>query len=202
MEKKKNYTTVYWIVLVVLYLISLYWLGYEHLVNPNIEFVILITNLALISIPLILLFGSIGLILMALQQKEKDGKIGKQLSRFLYYTPRIAGLLMIIFVSLFALDVFSMGGNFWQQLGAFLIHAAPAILLAIIMIFAWRKPVIGFVLFGIVAIFFLRFVLFGQEFGAGNFMMFVAPLALISALFWINWKWKDEISLGKESSTI
>jgi len=95
-----------------------------------------------------------------------------------------------------------MGGNFWKQLGAFLIHAAPAILLAIIMIFAWRKPVIGFVLFGIVAIFFLRFVLFGQEFGAGNFMMFVAPLALISALFWINWKWKDEISLGKESSTI
>jgi len=71
--------------------------------------------------------------------------------------------------------------------------------LAIVMFFAWRKPVIGFIIFGIAAIFFLRFVIFGQDFGAGNFMMFVEPLALISGLFWINWKWKDALTLGKES---
>lgn len=197
MEKKKRYTWIYWIVLTGLYIGSLYLLSYEHLINPSEPFWMVITNLALISVPLILLFGSIGLILMAFRQKEIDGKIGLRLSRFLYYTPRIAGLLMIVFVSLFALDVFSMGGNFWRQLLAFVIHAAPAILLSIVMIFAWRKPVIGFIIFGIAAIFFLRFVLFGQDFGAGNFMMFVAPLALISGLFWINWKWQDAMTLVK-----
>jgi hypothetical protein len=69
--------------------------------------------------------------------------------------------------------------------------------LAIVMFFAWRKPVIGFFIFGIAAIFLLRFVLFGRVFGAGNFMMFVAPLALISGLFWINWKWRDVMTMGK-----
>ena len=200
MEKKKNrYTWIYFIVLAGLYIGSLYLLGFEHLKNPGEPLWMVITNLALISVPLILLFGSIGLILMALRQKEIDGRIGLRLSRFLYYTPRIAGLLMIVFISLFALDVFSMGGNLWRQLLAFLLHAAPAILLAIVMVFAWRKPVIGFIIFGIAAIFFLRFVFIGQDFGAGNFMMFVAPLALISGLFWINWKWKDALTLGRES---
>ena len=197
MENKKKYTWIYWIVLAGLYIASLYLVGFEHLKNPSEPLWMVVTNLALISIPLILLFGSIGLILMALRQKEIDRKIGLRLSRFLYYTPRIAGILMIVFVSLFALDVFSMGGNFWRQLLAFLINAAPAILLAIVMVFAWRKPVIGFIIFGIAAIFFLRFVIFGQDFGAGNFMMFVAPLALISGLFWINWKWKDMMTMGK-----
>jgi hypothetical protein len=154
-------------------------------------------NLALISLPLILLFGSIGLILMAQQQKGNFGKISLSLSRFLYYTPRIAGILMILFVALFALDVFDGTETLWRQILGFIIHAAPSIILAILIIFAWRKPVIGFIAFGLAAIGFMRFVFFGQDIAAGNFLMFVAPLALISALFWINWKWKDAMTLGK-----
>jgi len=197
MEKKKRYTWIYWIVLAGLYIASLYLVGFEHLKNPSEPVWMVITNLALISIPLILLYGSIGLILTAMNQKEVDGRINLKLSRFLYYTPRIAGILMIIFVSLFALDVFTEGGNFWQELLGFLIHAAPAIILGILMFFAWRKPMIGFIIFGLAAVVFLRFVIMGGDFAAGNFMMFVAPLGLISALFWINWKWKDAMTMGE-----
>jgi hypothetical protein len=107
---------------------------------------------------------------------------------------------MILFVALFALDVFTAGGNFWEQLLGFAIHAAPSIVLAILMFFAWRKPVIGFIVFGLVALFFLRFVFGSADFGASNFLMFVAPMALISGLFWINWKWKDEMMIGKAVS--
>jgi hypothetical protein len=199
MEKKKNYTWIYWIVLAGLYITSLYFLGYEHLVYPTEPLWMAITNLALISVPLILLYGSIGLILMAQRQKGNLGKISLSLSRFLYYTPRIAGILMILFVALFALDVFGGTESIWRQILGFIIHAAPSIILAILMIFAWRKPIIGFIVFGLAAIFFLRFVFFGQDFAAGNFIMFVAPLALISTLFWINWKWKGAMTLGKES---
>jgi hypothetical protein len=197
MEKKKKFTWVYWLVLAGLYIASLYLVGFEHLNNRNEMVWMMITNLALISIPLILLYGSIGLILTAMNQKEVDRKINLKLSRFLYYTPRIAGILMIIFVSLFALDVFTEGGKFWEQLLGFVIHASPSILLGILMFFAWRKPEIGFVVFGLAAVFFLRFVLFGSQFGAGNFIIFVAPLGLISALFWINWKWKEALTLKK-----
>jgi hypothetical protein len=192
--KSKSIVWIYVAVLVFLYLISLYWLGYEHFNNPNESIGGIILNLFLISIPLILLYGAIGLILFAIRQKSLDGKINTRISRFLYYTPRIAGVLMIIFVALFALDMFGGNKSFWQQLLGFVIHAAPSIILAILMFFAWRKPVIGFVVFGLAAVLFLRFV-FGSSFGPGNFVMFVAPMAVISAMFWINWKWGDVIRL-------
>ncbi|MBE0685334.1 MAG: hypothetical protein IH585_04980 [Anaerolineaceae bacterium] len=197
MDKKNKLNWISWIVLAGLYVVSIYLMGYEHLVNPTEPRWIIVTNLALISVPLILFYGSIGLILTALRQKESKGIINLRLSRFLYFTPRIAGILMILFVSLFALDVFTAGGNFWRQLLGFLFHAAPAVILAILMFFAWRKPLIGFIIFGLAAIAFLRFVIMGGDFAAGNFLMFVAPLALISGLFWINWKWKDAMTLGK-----
>jgi hypothetical protein len=198
MEKKKRFTWIYWVLLAGLYIASLYLVGYEHLKNPSEPLWMVITNLALISVPLILFYGSIGLILTAMNQKADDGRINLPLSRFLYFTPRIAGILMILFVALFALDVFTPGGNFWEELLGFVIHAAPSIILAILMFFAWRKPMVGFIIFGIAAVVFLRFVIMGGDFAAGNFIMFVAPLALISALFWINWKWKDALTLGKE----
>ena len=185
---------LYIVVLVILYVISLYWLGYEHLNNPAEPIGTVIFNLFLISIPLILLFGSIGLILFSLRQKSVEGVLKPPLSKIIYYTPRIAGLLMIVFVSLFALDVFVPGIPFWKQILGFVVHAAPAIILALLMIFAWKRPVIGFVIFGLAAVFFLRFV-FNQDFGPGNFLMFVSPLALISAMFWINWKWGDVMQL-------
>ena len=198
MEKNKT-KKIFWIILIVLAILfigTLILVGYEHIISPTEPIGMKISNLFLISIPLILLYGSIGLVLTAIRQKEVNGKIKPGLSRFLYYTPRIAGILMIIFVSLFALDVFTEGGKFWEQLLGFMIHAAPAILLAILMVFAWRKPVIGFIIFGLAAVFFLRFV-FDTDFGPSNFMIFVAPLALISGLFWINWKWKDKMTMGK-----
>lgn len=196
--QSKYVSWLYVVVLVILYLVSLYWLGFEHLNNPDEPFGMVILNLFLISIPLILLFGSIGLILFALRQKSLKGEINPPLSKFIYYTPRIAGVLMIIFVGLFALDVFGTGESFWRQLLGFVIHASPSIILAIMMFFAWRKPMIGFIVFGLAAVVFLRFV-FGRDFGPGNFMLFVGPLALIAALFWMNWKWGDVIQLKVSS---
>lgn len=198
MEKKKNYPQIYWFVLSGLFIASLYLVGYQHLINPNEPPWIVIANLVLISIHSIFLFGSIGLILTAMKQKEVAEKVDLKLSSFLYYTPRIAGILMILFAALYALDVFITGGNFWRQLLGFLVHAILSIFLGILMFFAWRKPMIGFILFGLGAIGLLPFVIMGGNSSAGNFIMFVAPLALISAMFWINWKWKDAIMLGKE----
>ena len=188
-KNQKSYSWIYWTILAILFITSLIWLGYEHLMNPSEPFGMVLVNLSLISIPLILFYGCVGMILETIQQKETEGKLTARLSGFLYYTPRIAGVLMILFVALFALDVFGGNTSIWRQILAFLVHAAPAILLGILMIFAWRRPMIGFLIFGVAALAFLSFVFMGGQFAAGNFIMFVAPLALISSLFWINWKW-------------
>lgn len=197
-KKKKKHIWIYWIILFGLYVGSLYLLGYEQFKNPSEPFWIMITNLVLISLPLILLFGPIGLILTALDQKRTEGKIGLRLSRVLFYAPRIAGILMIT-VSLFTLDVFGDNETFQQQFPGLVRHAAPSIILTILVISALRKPVIGFIIFGLAAIVFMT-LSSSHGLVAGNFIIFVAPLAIISALFWINWKWKDDMTLGNKST--
>jgi hypothetical protein len=199
MMETKITKTIFWItliVLAVLFIVTLILVEYELIISPVKSIGMKMTNLLLISIPLLLLYGSIGMILTAIRQKEENGKIKAGLSKFLYFTPRIVGILMIIFVSFLALDVFTEGGNFWKQLLAFITHNPPSMFLAILMVFAWRKPVIGFIIFGLIAVYFSR-VVFDADFGPRNFILFVAPLALISGLFWINWKWKDEMMMRK-----
>ena len=132
-----------------------------------------------------------------MKQKVVDGKINLTLSRFLFYTPRIAGILMILFAALFALDVLISDTIFRRQLLGFLVHTVISIFLGILLFFAWRKPMIGFILFGLAAIGLLTLVIVGGDFSAANFILFVAPLILISELFWINWKWKNALMLRK-----
>jgi hypothetical protein len=41
-------------------------------------------------------------------------------------------------------------------------------------------------------LFFLPFVNGEPLFGFGNLLLFVLPMALVSALFWRNWPWRAE----------
>jgi hypothetical protein len=73
--------------------------------------------------------------------------------KIIYWSPRILGILAILFLSLFALDAFESSLTIWQQLGAFLIHLIPSFILTALLIVAWNYELIGgsiFVLIGIV----------------------------------------------------
>lgn len=52
-------------------------------------------------------------------------------------------IFYIIFISLFALDVFENAGWFW----ALVIHLIPSMVLVVISIIAWKKRRVGGVLF-------------------------------------------------------
>lgn len=72
--------------------------------------------------------------------------------KLLYWTPRILGIVGILFISMFALDAFESGLTIWQQLGAFFIHLIPSFILIVLLIIAWNYELIGgsiFVLVGI-----------------------------------------------------
>jgi hypothetical protein len=68
-------------------------------------------------------------------------------NKFFYWLPRILAVLFIIFISLFALDVFGTGAGFWQEIGGFLIHLIPSYILIIATIVAWKREFIGGILF-------------------------------------------------------
>ncbi len=72
--------------------------------------------------------------------------------KIVHWLPRIFCILAILFVSLFALDSFDSKLTFWQQIQAFIIHLIPSFILVIILIFAWKKELIGGIIFTIIGL--------------------------------------------------
>ena len=72
--------------------------------------------------------------------------------RVFHWLPRIICILAILFVSLFAADVFSPGLTIWQQLGGFFIHLIPSFILLALLIIAWKWEFIGGIIFTIIGL--------------------------------------------------
>ena len=100
-------------------------------------------------------------------------------NKWIYWIPRVLGLLFAAFISLFALDVFSEGYGFWETLVALFMHMIPTFLVLGLLALAWRWDRIGgvlFILLGIAYIFMAR-----MEISA--VLVISGPLFLIGALF-------------------
>jgi len=103
----------------------------------------------------------------------------KNLNKKLYWAPRIFGVVFILFISLFTLDVFGNDFGFWKTIAAFLIHLAPVYVLAVILYIAWRWDLAGGIIFLLLAVYYIFTV--NSSF---LFKMPVAgPLILIGGLF-------------------
>lgn len=76
----------------------------------------------------------------------------KPYQKILWWTPRVLCIIAILFMSLFAFDVFSPGRTFWQNLGALLMHLLPSFVLVAILIFAWKWELIGGILITILGL--------------------------------------------------
>lgn len=68
-------------------------------------------------------------------------------NKIILWLPRILSIVFVCFLTLFSLDVFGTGLNWWQTIGAFLIHSIPSIILAVIVYLSWKRPQIGGVAF-------------------------------------------------------
>jgi len=103
----------------------------------------------------------------------------------LVWTPRILGIVYAIFVSLFALDVFSVGYGFWEAIGALLIHLIPTGVVLAVLLIAWRWDWMGGILFIILGGLYL--ILAWGGFPWSVFVIMSGPLFLIGLLFLLNW---------------
>ena len=68
-------------------------------------------------------------------------------ARLLVWAPRLLGVLFAVFVSLFAVDVFDENLSIWQTLLAFTVHLVPAVIVALVLVVAWRWEAVGGLLF-------------------------------------------------------
>ncbi len=178
------------VLLVVLYLISLAWFTRANWLAEGSQHEIWFhaVNALILSIPLVMFYGSIYVLITAWRQRRITGQIDTRTARFIHLAPRIAAIAIIFFVSLFSLDVFDMEGTPLQLAGAFLMHSLPSIVMIVLLVIAWKRPVVGFVAFLLAGLFFLRFVFLGG--GLGHFLLFSGPLLLVSVMFYLDWRWK------------
>ena len=62
---------------------------------------------------------------------------------FWLWFPRIVVMLIIVFLSMFSADLFDERLGFWQLMLGLLMHNIPSIILLLILILTWKKPLLA-----------------------------------------------------------
>lgn len=103
---------------------------------------------------------------------------------FLYIMPRVLGILLVIFVTILAFDVFSEDGTWWQIATDFLIHLIPTAIILIVLWVACYYELVGGGLF--VGLGFSYMIMAGR---GGNWLaslILAGPFLLTGFLFIIH----------------
>jgi hypothetical protein len=110
-------------------------------------------------------------------------------ARFLLWSPRVLGILVSVFVGMFALDSFSEGKPFTGALSDFAIHLTPAVLLLGIVLASWRWQWIGGIAFVALAA--------GYAAAVGGqldwILVISGPLLIVGALFLWSWRFHESL---------
>jgi hypothetical protein len=156
--------------------------------SENMQWWTILLNIPILSIPIVLLYGSIYVLVIAWRERSTLGQVSPRLARIIHWAPRVAAIAIIFFVSLFSFDVFEIEASPLELLGGFLIHNIPSIGMLVMLIFAWKRPVVGFVAFLAAAALFA--FLFVRDISAlPTLLLFVFPILLVAFLFYADWRW-------------
>ena len=121
------------------------------------------------------------------------------LKKTLFWTPRIAGILFILFISLFALDIFDLQLGFWGTVVGLFMHLIPSILLTIAIVIAWKREWFGALLFIGWAIWYVSFFMRGFDWIV--YGLIAGLPALIGLLFLVGWIWRKQIRADKHTNS-
>jgi hypothetical protein len=106
-------------------------------------------------------------------------------SGLLLWTPRILGIGIVLFLSLFALDAFD-GRPLFTVLPGFLIHLLPAFLVLAAVALAWRSPLTGAVAFVGLALTYAITV----RWRLGWIAVIAGPLVVVAVLLVLSWRYR------------
>lgn len=118
---------------------------------------------------------------------KQEALMNSALKNLLIWTPRVLGVIFILFVARFSLDVFVEDNVWWLMLIAFLMHNLPVMVMMTALTLAWVRQwewagAIGYIGF---AIWYTGFAS-GNPFEWGMVVLGGIP-ALIGALFLMVW---------------
>ena len=120
--------------------------------------------------------------------------------KFLYWTPRILSILFILFLSIFALDIFDMDLGFWGTIVGLFMHLIPSFVLIILLVVAWKYEWVGGIAFISAGILYIILLLINPqlEWYMLSWSLIIAGPAFIVGILWIlNWKNKKKLKKKK-----
>jgi len=98
----------------------------------------------------------------------------------LTWIARILMIGFILFLTVFSLDVFEIEATLLEQLGGFVMHSIPSLVLVAVLLVSWRNPLLGGILtLASAAALTLRFRIQGIT----ELATLVLPLVVVGILF-------------------
>ena len=125
------------------------------------------------------------------QANGEGGSMTTTTKRFLFWAPRVLTIVFILFLGLFALDVFQEGYGFWGTLVALFMHLIPNLVLLVILLIAWHREWVGAIAFAGLGLFYL--VMTWGRFHWSAYLAISGPLFLAGVLFLMGWMLRDRI---------
>jgi len=111
--------------------------------------------------------------------------------RLLYWAPRALGIAFALFISLFALDVFSENLPFQKLILALALHLVPTAVIVIVLALAWKWDWLGGV--GFMALGLLYMWITRLRFPLPVYIIVSGSAFLIGLLFLANWLLRREL---------
>ena len=103
--------------------------------------------------------------------------------KLLYWLPRLLAIVAILFMMMFSMDCFEMGGT--DALICLLMHNIPAFIIIGVLVVAWKWELIGGILF--IAVSFAGAIYFNGFGGNWGVLPIMAPFMLTGILFIIHY---------------
>ncbi len=117
--------------------------------------------------------------------------------RALFWAPRAISILFILFLSMFALDVFEEQLGFWRTFVALSMHLVPSCILIVALALAWRWEWVGAAVYGAAGTLYIATLLPRRmpplHIKLAWMSIIALPAFVIALLFLVNWLKHDEI---------
>lgn len=108
------------------------------------------------------------------------------MKKLLCWLPRVLGVLLAAFITIFAADAFEGDFTIWQKLLVLAMHLIPTAVVLGAVAIAWRWEVAGGVLFFAAGAFHTSFMV-SRGFRPADIAMISGPAYVVGALFVADW---------------
>lgn len=120
----------------------------------------------------------------------------KKNNKLLFWIPRILGIMFVLFLMMFSLDVFQSGLTLWQIVIGLFMHNIPALLLLIVLVISWKHEIVGGIVFILAGLFYVLMLTIDSKFEwymLSWAITIAGPAFLVGILFLMNWRNKRNL---------